>query len=113
MPITNVNRLLIANVTRTQSGGLIEKLTADGFYVTKVNSSGGILYEATVTLLIGFDAAYLQRLLGHFRECCHVQRRYVPAQVESPMSEVQAMMIETEVGGATIYVLDVERFEQL
>lgn len=112
-PTTVVNQLVIATVSGTQFDALTERLTRDGFYVTRVDSSGGILYEATLSLLIGLDRARLPRLLELIRECCHTRRRFVPAHVEAPLLEVQPVMIEAEVGGATIYVLDVERFEQL
>jgi uncharacterized protein YaaQ len=92
---------------------LTERLVADGFYATQIDSSGGILYEATISLLIGLDSARLPRLLNHLRECCSTHRRYIPAHVEAPLLEIQPVMIEAEVGGATVYVLDVERFEQV
>jgi uncharacterized protein YaaQ len=110
---TVVNQLIIANVAGAQASELTERLTRSGFYVTQVDSSGGILYEATTTLLIGLNGERLPRLLEHVRECCHTRRRYVPAHVEAPLLEVQPMMIEAEVGGATVYALNVERFEQL
>jgi uncharacterized protein YaaQ len=108
-----VNQLAIATVSGTQAGDLTDALTSDGFYVTQIDSSGGILYEATVSLVIGFDRVRLPRLLEHIRECCSTQKRFIPAHVEAPLLEIQPMVIEAEVGGATIYVLDVERFERL
>jgi uncharacterized protein YaaQ len=112
-PRESVNQLIIANVAGSQAGELTDQLTRSGFYVTQVDSSGGILYEATTTLLIGLNGARLSKLLDIVRECCHTRRRYVPAHVEAPLLEVQPMMIEAEVGGATVYALNVERFEQL
>jgi uncharacterized protein YaaQ len=108
-----VNQLVIAEVAGAQASKLTDQLTRDGFHVTQVDSSGGILYEAMVSLLIGLDRADLPRLLEHVRECCRTHRRFVPAHIEAPLIEVQPMMIEAEVGGATVYALDVERFEQL
>lgn len=108
-----VNQLVIATVAGTQAGALTERLVRDGFHVTQIDSSGGVLYEATVSLLIGLNQARLPQLLGHLRECCRTRRRFIPAHVEAPLLEIQPVMIEAEVGGATIYVLDVVRFEQL
>ena len=109
----NVNQLVLATVAGSQAGGLTERLTQDGFYATQIDSAGGILYEATVSLLIGFDRARLQRLLALLRECCRTHRRFIPAHVEAPLLEIQPVMIEAEVGGATVYVLDVDHFEQV
>jgi len=112
-PRNAVNQLVITTVSGAQAGTLTDRLTRDGFHVTQVDSSGGILYEATVSLLIGLDQARLPHLLEQIRECCHTRRRFIPAHVETPMLEIQPMMIEAEVGGAAVYVLNVERFEQL
>lgn len=108
-----INQLVIATVSGAQAGTLTDRLTRDGFHVTHVDSSGGILHEATVSLLIGLDRARLPRLLEHVRECCHTRRRFIPAHVEAPLLEIQPVLIEAEVGGATVYAVDVERFEQL
>jgi len=108
-----VNQLAIATVSGAQANALTDRLTRDGFSVTHVDSTGGILYEATVSLLIGLNQARLSRLLEHIRECCHTRRRFIPAHVEAPLLEIQPVLIEAEVGGATVYILDVERFEQL
>jgi uncharacterized protein YaaQ len=108
-----LNRLVIATVGSSQVGGLIERLTRAGFQVTEVDSGGGLLQEATVTLFIGLDQEGLPALLDHLRQCCQTRRQLIPAHVEIPPLDVQPMMIEALVGGATIYVLDVERFEQL
>jgi len=108
-----VNQLVIATVSGAQAGALTDRLTRDGFTVTQVDSSGGILEEATVSLLIGLDRAHLPRLLEYIRECCHTRRQFIFAHAEAPLLEVQPVVIEAEVGGATIYVLDIERFEQL
>jgi uncharacterized protein YaaQ len=112
-PVNVVNQLVIATVAGAQANTLTERLTQEGFYATQIDSSGGILYEATVSLLIGLDRARLPRLLENLRECCSTRRRFIPAHVEAPLLEIQPVMIEAEVGGATVYVLDVERFEPL
>jgi len=108
-----VNQLVIATTASMQAGPLTERLVRDGFYVTQVNSSGGLLYEATVSLLIGLDKRRLARVLTHIRECCPTRRRFVPTYIEPPVFEAQSMMIEADVGGAKVYVLDVEYFERL
>jgi len=46
-PRNVVNQLVITTVAGTQAGILTDRLTQDGFYVTQVDSSGGILHEAT------------------------------------------------------------------
>jgi uncharacterized protein YaaQ len=107
-----VNRLVVATVAGSQADELIKRLTDDGFYATVIDSQGGILYEATEALLIGLDKKHLPRLLKHVRECCRTRLQYIPAHVEAPLLEAQASIVEAQVGGASVYVFSVERFEQ-
>jgi uncharacterized protein YaaQ len=108
-----VNQLVIAIAARGQAGELTRALTDDGFYVTQVDSGGGITHEATVSLVIGLDRTRLHQLLEHIRRLCSTRTRYVSAHLEVALIEALPLAIETQVGGATIYLFDVERFEQI
>lgn len=108
-----VNQLVIAIVTGRQVDEVIRTLVKDGFYVTQIDSTSGFLQEATASLLIGLDQARLPHLLERLRTLCLPQTRYLPVHLEVTMTEIQPMMIETQVGGATVFVLNVERFEQV
>ena len=111
-PAETVNQLVIVTVAGEQLGELTQRLSQDGFFVTQVDR-GGLLQDIPVSLLIGVNQVQLPRLLKHVRECCHTRRRYIPAQAEAMWRESLGMMIEAEVGGAVVYVLEVERFVQL
>jgi len=112
-PPNIVDQLVIVVVSGAQAGTLMDWLTHNGFYFTQIDSSGDVLYESTISLLIGLDQARQPRLLEYIRECCPTHRQFIPAHAEAPMLEIQPTMIEAEMGGATIYTLDVEHFEQL
>jgi len=109
----SVNQLVFATVAGSQADEFVKQLTLAGFNVTQIDSRGGILHEATVSLLIGLDRTQLPRFVELLRECCHKRRQFIPAHAEAPFLEAPTVMIEAEMGGATVYVFDVERFEQL
>ncbi len=109
---TPVDQLVLVTAFESQANPLMAHLTGDGFYVTQINTSGGLLYEAKISLLIGLNHERLPDLLAHIRACCGTEVRFVPAYVETLAVDAQPMIFEAEVGGATIYVLDVEHFEQ-
>lgn len=108
-----IDQLTIITAFETQAGALMERLTDGGFYVTQINTSGGLLYEAKISLLVGLNHRFLPELLAHIRECCETQVRFIPAAGETLILASQPMMLEAEIGGAVVYVLDVEQFEQL
>jgi uncharacterized protein YaaQ len=109
----NVNQLIFATVAGSQASEFVEQLTRNEFYVTQIDSTGGILHEATVSLLIGLDRIHLPRFLELLREYCSRRRKFIPAHAEAPFFEAPTVMIEAEIGGATVYAFNVERFEQL
>jgi len=109
----SIDQLVFATVAGSQAGELIAQLTRDDFFVTQIDSRGGLLHEATVTLLIGLDKPRLPVLLKHIRICCRTRRQFLPAHAEAPFLETPPVMIEAEIGGAMVYAFDVERFEQL
>ncbi len=112
-PNTKVEQLVLVTVAGEQATELIQALNTEGFFVTIMDSRGGLIDERLSTLLIGLNRPRLPVLLTHIREHCRTRRRLIPTQVESPTMVFQPMMIEAETGGATLYVMDVERFEQL
>ncbi len=107
-----LNQLVVATVSSRQASELADRLSRNGFNFTFIDSKGGGLLESTVSMLIGLNRAELPRLLERLRECCRVRRQFLPAHLEGPFLEAQPIMIEAEVGGAIVYVLEVERFEQ-
>lgn len=108
-----INRLAITIVDGSQSRDLIKVLNEEGFSVTIVDAVGGFLHEALMTLLIGLPQSRLSRFFAIVREQCPRRTRYVPMGVELSLTPGYPMMIEASVGGATVFILPVERFVQL
>ena len=109
---TEINELIVVVAAEEQLGDLTHRLVSGGFYFTLVASSGGFLQNSTVALLIGINHARLETLLKIVKDCCHTRRTYIPARIENPLLQGQPLMIEAEIGGAELYAMDVERFEQ-
>ena len=109
-----INQLIILVVSGRHAGDFMQQLVHNRFYFTKIDSSGGgMLQIPTVTLLIGLNSTRLQALLALVNDCCHSYREYIPAQVSMPPNYPPMQMIEAQMGGALIYMLDIERFVQI
>jgi len=109
-------KLIMAIVQDVDSRGVLDALVAEGYRATKVSSTGGFLVRGNVTILVGVQDEQVDALLSLLREHCHARREFVSPVM--PLSEAAAARhwvqpLEVEVGGATVFVLGVERFEQL
>lgn len=113
MPDQTIDRMAITIIDGGQSKDLLKALNQQGFSVTIVDAVGGFLHEAMVTLIVGLSAERLPEFYELVKKQCPSRTRYVPMGVELSLSPGYPMMIEARVGGATIFVLPVERFVQL
>ncbi|MBN1248231.1 MAG: cyclic-di-AMP receptor [Anaerolineae bacterium] len=113
MPEESINRMAITIVDGGQSRDLLKALSEQNFPATTLDAVGGFLHEAMVTLIVGMSDARLPMFFALLREKCPSRTRYVPMGVELSLSPGYPMMIEARVGGATVFVVPVERFVQL
>ena len=108
-------KLIVAVVQARDADELLRALSARGFRATRINSSGGFLRESNVTVLIGVQAAYAAEVLRIIKQSCHARTRFVNPlmPIVEPGEFYVASPIEVEVGGATVFVLNVDRYERI
>lgn len=106
-------KLVIAIVNRDDANTVTQNLAKQGFYSTKLSSSGGFLLAGNITLLIGVAEEKVEQVIDVIREHSHSRKQLIPATSEMGMAYLPTMPVEVTVGGATVFVVDVERFERL
>ena len=82
---------------------------------TRLSSSGGFLRQSNVTLLLAVPASRVPSVLRLMSEHCHARVQYInplPPILQSSMAGTVFPM-EVQVGGATVFILEVERYERL
>jgi len=107
-----IDRLVILVVSGSQSDQLMRRLRRTQFYFTVIDSTGGMLQEPMVCLLLGIEQWRMTDLLEIVRQCCQPYMHYVPAQMHMPSDVSSLPMVEAQVGGALVYTMNVERFVQ-
>jgi uncharacterized protein YaaQ len=108
-------KLVIAIVQGEDAGQTVQALSGAGISVTRFASSGGFLQQGNATLLIGVEEERVDLVVQLIRENCRERNRYLtpmPPMVE-PGEMFMPYPVEVQVGGATIFVVNVEHFERL
>ena len=108
-------KLVIAVVQGEDAAQTVQALSGAGISVTKMASSGGFLQQGNATLLIGVDDDKVEAAIELIRVNCRERSQYMtpmPPMVE-PGEFFMPYPLEVEVGGATVFVLPVDRFERL
>ena len=107
-------KLIISIVHSDDADTLIRVLEQKGYRCTKISTTGGFLREGNATILLGTEAAHVDEILGIIKENCHARTQFVSPL--PPVAEAGELYIprpvEVQVGGATVFVLDVERSEK-
>ncbi len=109
-------KLVIAIVQDEDSNRLISRLMEEGFGVTKLATTGGFLRAGNTTLIMGVADDRLEEALGLIEHICKSRTQMAAAQPSlGSMSGgmFAAVPMEVTVGGATVFVLTVDRFMKL
>ena len=106
-------KLLIAIINNDDCPTVLSEITREGFSATKLSTSGGFLRAGNSTLLIGVEddkVDTLVELIGKFSK----KRKQLIQTTPSFNSEFfGSVPVEVNVGGATIFMLDVDQFIKL
>ena len=106
-------KLVLAIINNDDSGVVTSALTKEGFAVTKLSTTGGFLMVGNTTILIGSedkDVARVKEIIKSFSQT----RKTVSPTTASLGTGLRHNGLEHEVsvGGATVFVLDVEDMEK-
>jgi uncharacterized protein YaaQ len=106
-------KMILAIVQKDDGNAVSSALTDKGFHVTKLASTGGFLSAKSTALLCGVEDNRVNKVLDII-ESKSSKRRTSVAKF-SPISDDIGLdnPVQACVGGATIFVLNVERFEKI
>ena len=104
-------KLIIAIVNKEDSSKLISNLNKAGFMSTKLSTTGGFLSAGNVTLIIGTEEEKVDECIKIMEDCCSKRTQMVSTGAGSHMDQFfTSLPVEITVGGATVFVVDVDRF---
>lgn len=107
-------QLIYAVVQDKDVARLSERLVKGGIRATKLASTGGFLRSGNTTFMIGVNEDKVDDVLAIIKQSCRAREQLVTPlsplgnQVESYVS----YPVSVQVGGATVFVVAVDRFEQ-
>jgi uncharacterized protein YaaQ len=108
-------KLVVAIVHSEDAGALVNALLDKEFRATRLQSSGGFLKQSNATIILGVEDADVEEVMGIVRANCTSRTQVVNPMppIMEPGEFFMPYPLEVEVGGATVFVLPVERFERL
>lgn len=108
-------KLIVAVIQDKDATRLLEALVERGYRATKMASTGGFLREGNTTLLVGTDDEHVDEVVSMVKTVCKSRDQLVTplSPLGGPADSYVPYPVEVLIGGATIFVVDVERFEKV
>ncbi len=101
-------KLILAIVQDADADRLNQALVDRGYGVTKLASTGGFLRRGNTTFLIGVDDDRAAVVISLIRHLCGRREALAPPSATTGQTLAQPSAATT-VGGATVFVLNVEQ----
>lgn len=110
-------KLMFAVIRDKDANDAMESLSGRRIGVTKLASTGGFLRDGNTTLMIGVEAGQVEEVMEILKKNCarRSQVEIVPPHSTGgvPVWSLGYTPVKVEVGGATVFVVDVAQFEKL
>ena len=106
-------KLIFAIVSNDDSSKVSKELTKNRFSVTKLATTGGFLMAGNTTFIIGTEDERVDEAIEIIGKHSKKRTQMVPSSASYRVGMYTSFPVEVQVGGATIFVMNVERFEKL
>lgn len=108
-------KLIYAIIRNDNEDDVISALNKERYSVTKLATTGGFLKKGNITLMIGTEDEKVDHAIDLIKTQCGKSQSItvnMPYISGTSMVNYATMPMNVEVGGATIFVVDVARFEK-
>ena len=106
-------KLILAIISNDDTKSCISALNKASFHVTKLATTGGFLSAGNTTLIIGCEDDRVEKAIEIIGSESQRRKEAVPTSISMDMANLVSYPVEVEIGGATIFILNVEQFIKL
>lgn len=107
-------KLVIGIINSDDANDLLAEITKASFQATKLSTSGGFLKMGNVTILVGVEDDKVQEVVEIFKTCCSRRTQMIPtAPPYLGEGFISAAPVQVTIGGATLFIIDLEEMIKL
>ena len=101
-------KMILSVLSIEDAPGVQNALTNADFAVTKLATTGGFLNAGNITFITATEDAKIDECIDIIKAHCHSRVRKVPSEAAA-----ESKTKEVTVGGAVVFVMNVEQFKKL
>ncbi|WBL31573.1 cyclic-di-AMP receptor [Candidatus Phytoplasma sacchari] len=106
----NKKKLIITIVSNEDANQVQKNLNKESIFNTRLSTKGGFLQENNSTFIIGIDENRIEQVLSIIQKYSKTKNQLIPNHIFNEFSAYYSLPSEISVGGATIFIIDIEKF---
>ena len=109
-------KLIYAIVRNDNEDDVVSQLTQHRYSVPRLSTTGGFLKKGNTTLMIGAEDDKVEEVISIIKQECGQHQKLtvnMPYISGTTMVNYATMPMTVDVGGATIFVINVDRYEKI
>ena len=106
-------KMIIAVVSSDDANNVQKGLIKEHYQATKLATTGGFLMKGNTTFLIGAEDEKVEQIIKIIGNHSKKRKKIIPNSIINEYGMLATSPIEVTVGGATVFVLNVEEFIKL
>lgn len=106
-------KLVLAVIHDEDANRLTTALSEEGLSATKLASTGGFLKHGNTTIIVGVQKEKVDNVIDIIREECKTRKQMTMDNHGVLPAGRVPYPVEVVVGGATVFVIDVEQFYKI
>ena len=106
-------KMIFVVINNDDAGEVLHALNQAHISATKLSSTGGFLSKGNTTILSGVEDDVVDKTISIIKENSQTRKQVVPIHYMQYSPGIPSYPVEITVGGATIFVMNIERFEKV
>lgn len=106
-------KLIFAIVSNDDASEVSSALTKENYSVTRLATTGGFLKAGNTTIIVGTDDEKVEHCIEIIGSESKKRTEIVPSTANYDIGRYASVPVEVQVGGAVIFVVDVDQFIKL
>ena len=103
-------KLMLIIIANEDANSVSKVLLNEKYFVTKLSTTGGLLRNGSTTLLVGTEDDRVDRALEIIKTHSKKREMSVPMSAPGNISLFGTAQAHVSVGGATVFIVDVEKY---
>ena len=105
-------KMIFAIVNNDDAGDVMKSLAKEHIPVTKLASTGGFLMKGNTTFISGVEDDKVDGVISAIKKHCRTRTQMMPVGYAQYNPGMAPYPVEVTIGGATIFVVDIEHYEK-